>query len=136
MTQATPGIGTHVYITRSGPDAVRTKLAELKDIKWPEAQADEIEVTNQDSGNSKEFIGGLVDNGEVSFPHNWVPGSTTDTLLTELAATRELVEIEFVHPGETTGETYTGFCKRYARTSPVNEARTAEAVFRINGLVA
>ena len=132
-TQAQTGIGTAVYITKSGSGATRTKLAELKDVSFPEAKADEIDVTNMDSGNSKEFIGGLIDNGEVSIPMNWIPGSVTDTLLTEIAASRETVTIEFVLPGETTGDAYFAFCKGYKKTSPVNEALTAEATFRISG---
>lgn len=132
-TQAMTGIGTSVYITKSGTGAVRTKLAELKDVSFPEAQADEIEVTNMDSGSSKEYIGGLIDNGEVKIPMNWIPGSITDTLLTEIAASRETVRIEFVLPGETTGDAYFAFCKGYAKTSPVNEALSAEATFRISG---
>ncbi|TWI38228.1 phage tail tube protein [Paracoccus sulfuroxidans] len=132
-TQAQIGIGTSVYVTKAGVGATRTKLAELKDITWPESQADEIDVTNMDSGNTKEYIGGLIDNGEVKIPMNWIPGSGTDTLLTEIFATREIVTIEFVLPGESTGDAYFGFCKGYTRNAPVNEALTAEATFRISG---
>lgn len=134
-TNAQIGLGTQIFITKKGSGAVRTKLAEIKDVKFPQGSADEIEVSHMDSPGVKEYISGLRDNGEVAIPMNWISGSPTDTLLTEIFATGETVEIEFVLAGETDGETYEGFCKGYTRTAPVNEARTAEATFRISALI-
>jgi len=136
MTQASIGYGLQVRIgVGSGP--TWTTLAEIQDFEWPQNEADEHEATNMASPNrTKEFIAGLVDNGEVTIPMNWVPGSDTDDLLVAIQATGELVQIEITEGSTgTVTETYVGFCKRYGRTSPVNGIQTAEAVFRINGLV-
>lgn len=134
-SQVKTGLGTQVFITRLTSGSTRTKLAEIKDIEWPDSVADEIDVSNMDSGRDKEFIAGMNDNGETTIPMNYVPGSPTDVLLTEIKATGETVEIEYVLPGELTGDKYFAFCKGYKRSTPMNEAMTAEATFRISGLV-
>lgn len=134
-SQAKPGIGTQVFITRLTSGSTRTKLAEIKDIEWPDSVADEIDVSHMDSGRNKEFKAGMVDNGETTIPMNYVPGSPTDVLLTELKATGEDVIIEYVLPGELTGEKYEAFCKGYKRTTPMNEAMMAEATFRISAFI-
>lgn len=133
-TQATIGYGTGVRIgIGSGPSWV--ELGEVQDVEWPMNETDEIEATHMASPNrTKEYIAGLTDNGEVTIPLNWVPGSITDTTLTAIRATGELVQIEFTdNSPSAVPEIYVGFCKRYARTSPVQGVQTAEAVFRING---
>jgi hypothetical protein len=137
MTEATIGYGTAIRVgVGAGP--TWTTLQHVLDVEWPMAEADEHEATAMDSPNrTKEFIAGLIDNGEVTIPLNWVPDSPTDTVLRTIQETGELVQIEFTanHVGATP-ETYAGFCKRYSRTSPVNGVQQAEVGFRINGLVA
>lgn len=137
MTEATIGYGLTIRIGR-GLTPTWTALDEIKDIEWPMAEADEHEATHMASPNrTKEFIAGLIDNGEVTIPMNWVPGSATDILLRDLQETGELVQIEFTAANAGSDpEIYVGFCKRYGRTSPVNGVQTADAIFRINGSVA
>lgn len=137
MTDATIGYGTQVRVGR-GETPVWTALAEIKDVTWPVAEADDIEATNMESPNrTKEFISGLTDNGEVVIPMNWVPGSPTDVLLADLQSTGELVQVEFTsNEVGATPEIYVGYVRRYSRTSPVNDVQMAEAAFRISGLVA
>jgi hypothetical protein len=136
MTEATIGYGTRIRVgVGAGP--TWTTLQHVGDVEWPMAEADEHEVTAMDSPNrTKEYIAGLIDNGEITIPLNWVPGSDTDTVLTAIQASGEIVQVEFLSNADgATPETYAGFCKRYARTSPVNGVQTAEASFRINGTV-
>ncbi len=136
MTEATIGYGTQIRIGR-GVTPTWTTLQHVRDVEWPMAEADEHEVTAMDSPNrTKEFIGGLIDNGELTIPLWWVPDSDTDVLLKDLASTGELVQFEFTgnHSGAV-AEVYAGFVKRYGRTSPVNGPQEAECVVRINGAV-
>lgn len=136
MTEATIGYGTRIRIGR-GAGPTWTTLQHVQDVEWPMAEADEHEATAMDSPNrTKEYIAGLNDNGEVTIPLMWVPGSPTDLLMTAIQASGELVQIEFLSNADgASPEAYVGFCKRYSRTSPVNGVQTAEAGFRINGLV-
>jgi len=136
MTEATIGYGTQIRIG-VGVTPTWTTLAEIKDVTWPVAEADDIEATHMASPNrTKEFISGLTDNGEVVVPMNWVPGSATDVLLAGLKASGELVQVEFTDNTDgATPEVYVGYVRRYSRTSPVNDVQMAEAAFRISGLV-
>lgn len=136
MTEATIGYGLVIRIGR-GDTPTWTTLEEIGDIEWPQAEADEHEATHMASPNrTKEFIAGLIDNGEVTIPMNWVPGSDTDVLLRDLQESGELVQVEFTAGNDGADpETYVGFCKRYGRTSPVNGVQKADAIFRINGMV-
>lgn len=52
-----------------------TLIAEIATFTGPTESAKAIEVTNLDS-ESKEFINGLMDPGEVSFEGNYVAGDT------------------------------------------------------------
>ena len=42
-------------------------IGQVKDIEGPGNTRDQIEVTDHDSGGWKEYIGGLIDGGEVTF---------------------------------------------------------------------
>lgn len=131
------GYGSKIEIGR-GATPTWTTLARVKDIPFPESTVDEIDVTSMDSPNAtKEFIPGLVDNGEMSFELDWIPESPTHVLLKSLKNSRELVQIRITVPNELTPaepyiETYAGWCKGYARTSAVQSQMTATATFRIN----
>ena len=136
MTEATIGYGTQIRVG-VGVGPTWTTIAELGDVEWPMAEADEHEATSMDSPNrTKEYVAGLIDNGEVTIPLNWVEDSDTDTVLTAIQQSGELVQIEFTSNAVgAVPETYVGFCKRYARTSPVNGVQHAEVGFRINGMI-
>jgi hypothetical protein len=66
-----------------------TAIAEVVSISGPGLSRDTTEVTHLTSDdNAKEFIGGMVDGGEVSFEINYLPGNTThQTLITDLYTT-------------------------------------------------
>lgn len=135
-TQARIGLGTKVFVTRAAEGSVKTELGEIKDITWPSATADEIDVSHMGSpGGIKEYIQGMKDLGEVAIPMNWIPGSATDTLLEEITASGERVTLEFLLKGDTEGESFLAFSKGYSKEAPVNEALTAEITFRIVGIV-
>lgn len=52
-------------------------IAAVLDIDGPGVQVDMIDVTSRDSSGWKEFIGGLIDGGEVSFDILYDPDDTT-----------------------------------------------------------
>lgn len=63
-----------------------TAIAEIVSIDGPEAERETLDVTHMESPNAtREFIGSLVDAGEVSFEGNFLPGNATQKdLLAEL----------------------------------------------------
>lgn len=57
-------------------------LDEVTDVSLPEETADDVEVTHYKSPNRrKEYRGGLIEPGEGSITLNYLPGSTTDLLI-------------------------------------------------------
>ncbi|WOI54958.1 phage tail tube protein [Palleronia sp. LCG004] len=133
--EATIGHGGTVEIGRGAtPDW--TKIAKVGDIDMPDAQADDIEVTHQESpGQRKQFIPGFTDTGEFSVPHNYIPGSVTDVMLTEIKSAREMVQIRIKIDADSPAETYVGYCKSYGRSSPVGNKRMSTAVFKLSEMV-
>ena len=128
------GYGTIVRIGR-GDVPTWTKLALVGDIEMPQDEIDEVEVTHMESpGRRREYIAGLIDSGEMTVPINLIPGNETDILLQEIRDTGEQVLVEVTLPGAV-AETFSGYLSGYARSAPVQDKMTAEATFRLSGVV-
>ncbi|MBT9387021.1 hypothetical protein KM176_24485 [Pseudooceanicola sp. CBS1P-1] len=129
------GYGARIRVGR-GATPSWTELAGIGDFDLPDGEADEVDVTSHSSPNrSKEYIPGLLDNGTLSAPLDYIPESPQDMLLRYLRAAGELIQVEVTAAGATTPEVYAGFVKSYGRSAPVQGKSTATVVFRINGLV-
>lgn len=130
------GYGTTVRVTRASSQTP-TEIALVGDIDMPDEQVDEVDVTHMKSpGRRRQFIAGLIDSGELTFPMNLIPGSPTDTLMKELKASGEEVIVGITLPGEgTLEEQFTGFLKGYGRSAPIDDKMTAEATFRLSSFI-
>ncbi|RYE64060.1 MAG: phage tail protein, partial [Oxalobacteraceae bacterium] len=86
MTEARIGYGTRYEIWNATlPVPAFVFVAEVTSVTPGAASADRIDATHMMSpGRRREYIAGLIDNGEASFEINWVPGSATDELLRSL----------------------------------------------------
>lgn len=133
------GYGSTVRIGRTpagGGAPVMTELDLLGDIEAPDEQVDEVQTTHQKSpGRRRQFIAGLIDSGEVSVPMNYIPGSPTHVLLTEIKASGEDVLIEFTLSEDGEPETFGGFLKGYGRSAPIDDKMVATAVFRLSSFI-
>lgn len=56
-------------------------VAEIKTVPAPQFTAEDIDVSNQDSGGVKEFIAGMKEGNEIEFIGNDVPSDTGQQLL-------------------------------------------------------
>lgn len=129
------GWGAKVRIGR-GVTPTWTELVGLGDFDFPQAQADDIDVTSHSSPNrTKEYIPGMTDNGELSIPIDYVPNGDQDLLLRYLQQQGELIQIGITPAGVLTEEVYAGYVKTYTRAAPVQGKSSATLVFRINGIV-
>lgn len=130
------GYGTTVRVTRASSQTP-FEIALVGDIDMPDEQVDEVDVTHMKSpGRRRQFIAGLIDSGELTFPMNLIPGSQTDTLMKELKASGEEVIVGITLPGEgTLEEQFTGFLKGYGRSAPIDDKMTAEATFRLSSFI-
>lgn len=72
------GFGAHIMKGDGQSPENFVAVLGLKSITGPQIKRDMVDVTDMDSAtNFKEFIGGLVDAGEVSFDANFMPRDET-----------------------------------------------------------
>ncbi|WP_158966253.1 phage tail tube protein [Chachezhania sediminis] len=133
-TGVTIGYGATIRIGRGAVPAW-TPLVGVGDFDFPAGENDEVEVTSHTSPNrTKEYVAGMIDNGTISVPLDYVPESDQDILLRVLRQTGELVQVEVTAAGGDP-EIYAGFVRSYGRTAPVQGKSAATLVLRINGIV-
>lgn len=131
MTDARIGYGTKYSIRRSGGSFVQ--IAEVINVTPGEASADRVDATHMQSpGRRREYIAGLIDNGEASFEINWIPGSSTDVLLRELMTSGEVADHLITFPNGVTvvfEASVTGFSKAI----PIDDRMTATITVAVSG---
>ena len=72
------GFGTLLQIGDGASPEVFTTIAEINSIDGPNLARETQEVTHMESPDQyREYIGGLLDGGEVSFEGNYVPRHAT-----------------------------------------------------------
>lgn len=141
MTEARIGWGGELHLSTDNTEANLVELAEVRDVSFPQDEADEHEVTHLKSpGRRKEFIQGLIDGGEMTATLNYDPGSATDLLLTAAKDTGTTRKLRIVIPDNdglgtaAWNMTTSVFVRRYAPdTMEANAPITATAVFRVTG---
>jgi hypothetical protein len=143
MTEARIGWGGELHLSTDDTEANLVELAEVRDVSFPQDEADEHEVTHLKSpGRRKEFIQGLIDGGEFTATFNYDPGSATDLLLTAAKDAGTHRKTRIVVPddsGAGTADwnfTFSTFVRRYApEPMEPNAPITATATFRVTGAV-
>lgn len=141
MSEARIGWGGKLYLSTDNTEANLVQLAEVRDVTFPQDEADEHEVTHLLSpGRRKEFIQGLIDGGEMTATFNYDPGSATDLLLTAAKDTGTTRKLRVVIPDNdglgtaAWNQVVSVFVKRYAPdTMEANAPITATATFRVTG---
>ncbi len=118
--------------------SLMTKIAEVIELGLPNPQQDDVEATHFESpGRAREYIAGLINNGEITVGINYVGGSASDLLLTEAMASGETRSCEIWIP--TTVDfwkfSFTGIVKGYEKTIPIDDRQTATITIRVSGAV-
>ena len=81
MTDAVAAYGTLIKFGDGGDPESFTAVAEISNISGPGFSMDTAEVTHHESiGAFKEFVGTLLDGGEVTLEGNWLPANATQGL--------------------------------------------------------
>lgn len=138
-TEAQIGIGaTFSLADNTGPPGVLTLLSEIISITPPNSQTAEVEATHFGStGRRREYIAGLIDDGEGAFEMNYVPGSTTDVLIRGAQASGLTKAYKIVVPDGAGTWKIEGSCivKGYERNIPIDDRMTATMTVRFTGAV-
>jgi predicted secreted protein len=133
------GYGATFEIQNDDSPGVYTVLDEVRNIMPPSADVDMIDVTHMQSPSGRrEFIGGLIDPGEVSFEINWIPGNVTDVRLNGILdipfgqSRRKTCRI--VYPNHVV-HTFSGELTKYEPSVPTDDKMTATVTFKVSGAI-
>lgn len=113
-------------------------VAQVRDISGPGATLDTIEVTHRDSGGVKEYVGGLLDNGEVTFDIIYDPDDTTHddgaNGLQGLQIAKTVKQMRLTLPDATpTTFTFNALVTKFEPKAPLNDAFTADVTLKVTG---
>ena len=138
MADVRIGYGAQFWMEDASSTLV--KLAEVTEVSVPNPQQSEVEATHFESpGRAREYVPGLVDNGEITLGLNYIAGSATDLLIAAAVAGNDPRDCKVIIPtvtGSGTWEfTFSGIFKGYERNIPIDDRQTATVTIRVNGAV-
>lgn len=136
-TEAQIGLGSQFWLDSAAD--VLTQLGEIISVTPPNPQTAEVEATHMASPNRRrEYIAGLIEDGEGSFQMNYVPGSATDVLIRAAQADGITRDYKIVIPDGAGTWEITGDCivKGYERDLPIDDRMTATLTVRFTGATA
>lgn len=122
--------------------SVYTTVAQVRDINGPNMARDTVEVSSRDStGQAKEYLAGMLDEGEVTFDLVYDPDAQTHSasasggLITLMrAGALNNFRVSFADTTATTA-TFSGLVTGFQPTAPLNGAQTASVTIKISGLI-
>ena len=135
-TEAQIGLGAEFWLGNNVATPVLTKLGEITGITPPNPQTAEVEATHFGSpGRRREYISGLIDDGEGTFEMNYVPGSETDALIRGAQASGLAKPYKIVIPDGAGKWEINGSCivRGYERNVPLDDRMTATLTVRFTG---
>lgn len=114
------------------------QVGELTAISIPSPETAEVEATHMASPNNRrEYIAGLIEDGEGTFEMNLVPGSTSDATIraAQTAGATRTYEIIIPKPSGTWKISGSCIIRRYERSVPMDDKMTATLTVRFTGAV-
>jgi predicted secreted protein len=133
-TNAAIGLGSEFWLDNAS--GTLTQVGEILTVTPPNPQTAEVEATHMQSPNRRrEYIAGLIEDGEGTFEMNYVPGSTTDLLIQGAQADGLTKAYKIVIPDGAGTWEITGNCivKGYERNIPIDDRMTATLTVRFTG---
>jgi hypothetical protein len=103
------------------------------DITPPSATVDVIEASHMQSpGRIKEYITGMSDPGECSYPIHFNAGSAIDDRYLAIRAAGERVKVRITF-GNAAIWTFDALLTGYAPQVPINDRQTAQVTWKVTG---
>lgn len=138
MSNAKSAFGTLLKIGDGGGTEQFTAIAEVANISGPGISLDTVDVTHHGSaGGFKEYVGGLLDGGEIKAELNYIPTDATHNatagLLKDLK-NKTKRNFQLVFPdGSSTTWSFAAFVTNFEPTAPVDGKLGASVTFKITG---
>lgn len=122
-----------VFSRESITPGTYTAVANVNDITPPGIEREALDVTAHDSPDGyMEYIGGLINGGEVSITLHYDPAKH-DTLLADLESV-DPVNYEITWPVAVGGSwQFAAIMTGFAPAAPVDDKLTAELTFQVSG---
>lgn len=120
------------------PESFAT-IAEVTDLNPPALALETNDVTSHDSAQHwREFIGSLLDGGDVSFTINYIPTATTHNATAGLIAdlknrTRRNWQIVFPD-GSSTTWSFAALVTAFEPAAPIDDRLTANITLKVTGV--
>jgi len=130
--------GTLLKIGDGGDPETFTTIAEVSSISGPGLSLDTIDVTHHSStAGWREFVGGLLDAGEVSFDINYTPTDATHDASTGLIkdmVDRTVRNFQLVFPdtGNTTWS-FSALVTGFEPSEPIDDKLAASVTLKLTG---
>lgn len=134
MTEALIGHGAEFWLDNAS--GVLTQLGEITAVTPPNPQTEDVEATHMASPNRRrEYIAGLIEDGEGTFEMNYVAGSPTDVLIRAALNDGVTRSYRIILPTAGDGWQIDGECivKGYERNIPIDDRMTATVTVRFTG---
>ena len=120
--------------------AVYTDIAGVRDISGPSMSQDTIEASSRDN-NWKEFVGGQVDGGEITFDIVYDPDTPTHLAGTAgglvkdlIAGTMQAFKLKFADTSPATA-TFSALVTKFTPKTPYNGLQSADVTLKISGAI-
>ena len=131
------GVSSQGLTISKGNGASPEVFAEIANVTGhdgPSRENPEIDVSDLNA-TAKEFLPGLVDNGEISLNVNFDPAATSQTDLLTAQEARTVSNYRITWPGASPAKTWTfpAFVKSFSTTSSVDAPLTGSITLRVTG---
>ena len=120
--------------------SVLTNIAGVRDISGPSMSQDTIEASSRDN-NWKEFVGGQVDGGEITFDIVYDPDTPTHLAGTAgglvkdlIAGTMQAFKLKFADTTPATAS-FSALVTRFTPKAPYNGLQSADVTLKISGAI-
>lgn len=138
MTDAIAAYGTLLKKGDGGDPETFTTIAEVGNLSPPQLGLDAVEATSHDSTNGwREFIGALLEAGEVTFDLNFIPTHATHDASTGLIAdmvNRTKRNFQLVFPDvSNTIWAFTALVTNFNPSAPVDNKLSASVTLKVTG---
>lgn len=138
MSEGMSAFGTLLKIGDGATPEVFTAIAEVTSIDGPSMELETIEITNHSSEDGwREYVGGLLDAGEISLEFNFLPTDATQGygggLLQDMVnRTKRNFELVFPDSGATTWG-FTALVTKFETSAPHDDKLSGSATLKLSG---
>lgn len=133
-TQAVFGKGTLLQVETATPGTYIT-IPECRAIRAPSADREQLDATSHDStGAAREFVGGLVDFGEVVADCNYRPDDTIhQQCIADAASTTSVARNFRIRMVGTRSVDFAGYVQRFERNYPHDNLYRGDISIKVSG---